>query len=114
MYTAHSANVKAGVAWYGGLVGEPNEMKPTNPINLVKDLHGPVLGLYAGKDTGILPAHVEQMRAALKAANNPSRIDVYADAEHGFNADYRPTYNAADAKDGWAKMLAWFKTNGVA
>ena len=114
MYTAHSPNVKAGVAWYGGLVGAPNEMKPTNPIDEIKNLHAPVLGLYAGKDTGITHEHVEKMRAALKAAGNPSRIDVYADAEHGFNADYRPTYNAADAKDGWAKMLAWFKQNGVA
>lgn len=114
MYTAHSPNVKAGVAWYGGLVGAPNEMKPTNPIDEIKNLHAPVLGLYAGKDTGITQEHVAQMRAALKAANNPSRIDVYPDAEHGFNADYRPTYNAADAKDGWAKMLAWFKQNGVA
>ena len=114
MYTAHSPNVKAGVAWYGGLVGAPNEMKPTNPIDEIKNLHAPVLGLYAGKDTGITQEHVAQMRAALKAANNPSRIDVYPDAEHGFNADYRPSYNAADAKDGWAKMLAWFKQNGVA
>ena len=114
MYTAHSASVKAGVAWYGALVGAANEMKPTNPIDEIKNLHAPVLGLYAGKDTGITMAHVDQMRAALKAANNPSRIDVYPDAEHGFNADYRPSYNAADAKDGWAKMRAWFKQNGVA
>ena len=114
MYTAHSPAVKAGVAWYGALVGAPNEMKPTNPIDEIKNLHAPVLGLYAGKDTGITMAHVDQMRAALKAANNPSRIDVYPTAEHGFNADYRPTYNAADAKDGWSKMLAWFKANGVA
>lgn len=39
---------------------------------------------------------------------------VYPDAQHGFLADYRPSYNAADARDGWARMLAWFKQNGAA
>jgi carboxymethylenebutenolidase len=42
-----------------------------------------------------------------------SRQDVYPDAQHGFLADYRPSYNAADAKDGWARMLAWFKQYGA-
>jgi carboxymethylenebutenolidase len=55
------------------------------------------------------------MRAALaKAGKTNSRIDVFADAQHGFNADYRDSYNEKDAKDAWARMLAWFKGNGVA
>ena len=33
---------------------------------------------------------------------------------HGFNADYRPSYNALDAATGWKLMLDWFKTYGVA
>ena len=53
------------------------------------------------------------MRAALKAANDPSEIVVYPDAGHGFHADYRPSYNAKDAADGDQKMYAWFKQHGV-
>ena len=55
------------------------------------------------------------MNAALKAAGKTgSEIIVYPDAQHGFLADYRPSYNAKDAADGWAKMLAHFKKYGVA
>ena len=32
---------------------------------------------------------------------------------HAFFADYRPSYRPADAADGWSRMLAWFKANGV-
>jgi carboxymethylenebutenolidase len=39
---------------------------------------------------------------------------IYADAPHGFNADYRPSYRAEDAKDAWNRMLAFFKQHGVA
>jgi carboxymethylenebutenolidase len=38
---------------------------------------------------------------------------VFPDAQHGFNADYRPSYNEADAKEAWSRMLAWFRDNGV-
>jgi carboxymethylenebutenolidase len=104
---------KAGVAWYGPLA--KNAYPQTAPIELAKDLHAPVLGLYGGQDKGIPQADVEAMRAALKAAGKTgSEIIVYPNAQHGFLADYRPSYNAADAADAWAKMLAFFKKNGLA
>ncbi|OYW23151.1 MAG: dienelactone hydrolase, partial [Sphingomonas sp. 12-62-6] len=65
--------------------------------------------------SGIPQTDVNAMVAALKAAGKAgSGIHVYADAQHGFHADYRPSYNAADAKDGWARLLAHFKAHGVA
>ena len=42
------------------------------------------------------------------AANAKAEIVVYPDAGHAFNADYRPSYHAESAKDGWQRMLAWF------
>jgi carboxymethylenebutenolidase len=114
LYAAHSPKVKAGVAWYGGLVRPGTELQPKNPIDLVKDLKAPVLGLYGGADAGIPLDTVEQMRAALKAAGNPSEIIVYPDTPHGFNADYRPSYRKEAADDGWKRLMAWFKKNGVA
>lgn len=104
---------KAGVAWYGPL--KAGAYPRTAPIDLVKDLHAPVLGLYGGQDKGIPQADVDAMNAALKAAGKTgSEIIVYPDAQHGFLADYRPSYNAKDAADGWGKMLAHFKKYGVA
>jgi carboxymethylenebutenolidase len=103
---------KAGVAWYGPV--KAGNYPRTPPIDLVKDLKCPVLGLYGGLDKGIPAKDVEDMRAALKAAGRNDEIIVYPNADHGFLADYRGSFNAEAAKDGWAKMLAFFKKNGVA
>ena len=114
LYSAHNPKLKAGAAWYGRLVGQPNEMTPKNPVDVAAQLHAPVLGLYGGKDQGIPQDTVEKMRAALKAAGKAkSEIVVYPEAQHGFNADYRPSYGKKDAEDAWRKMLAHFKANGA-
>jgi len=114
LYSAHNPNVKAGVAWYGRLVGEHDALKPKNPIDVVGSIHAPILGLYGGADQGIPVASVEQMRAALKAANKTAEIVVYPETPHAFFADYRPSYRKDKAEDGWKRLLAWFKKYGVA
>jgi carboxymethylenebutenolidase len=113
LYAAHSDQLKAGVAWYGRLVGQADELHPKHPVDLAKSIKAPVLGLYGGADTGIPLESVEKMRAALKEAKPTAEIHVYPDTPHGFNADYRPTYRKPEAEDGWKKMLGWFKKNGV-
>jgi carboxymethylenebutenolidase len=116
LYAAHSAGLKAGVAWYGRVVGDSTPLTPKHPVDIAKDLKAPVLGLYGGADTGIPNDTVDRMRAALKAgspAAQESRIDTYPDTPHAFNADYRPSYRKEQAEDAWKKALAWFKANGV-
>jgi carboxymethylenebutenolidase len=114
LYAAHNPALKVGAAWYGPLAGKSNALRPKTAIDLAPDIKAPILGLYAGQDHNITAADIDAMRAALaKAGNTKSRIDVFADAQHGFNADYRDSYNKKDAKEGWARMLAWFKANGV-
>lgn len=113
LYAAHSQRVKAGVAWYGRLVGEPSDLFPKHPVDVAADLNAPVLGLYAGKDQGIPLETVEKMREALKKSKVAAQIVVYPDAQHGFYADYRPSFDDADAKDGWNKLQAWFKQHGA-
>ncbi|MEK7688421.1 MAG: dienelactone hydrolase family protein [Pseudomonadota bacterium] len=116
LYDAHNPAVKAGVAWYGPLARDAAPLTPKHPVDIAKELKGPVLGLYGGADTGIPMASVEKMRAALKTgspAAMKSQIDVYPDTPHAFNADYRPSYRKEAAEDGWKKCLAWFKANGV-
>lgn len=114
LYAAHNHGLKAGVAWYGPLAGTDNDVRPHTAIELAPQIKAPVLGLYAGLDQNITAADIAAMQKALKdSGNNKSRIDVFADAQHGFNADYRPSYNAKDAMDGWSRMLGWFRANGV-
>src|SRR3954468_13577539 len=114
LYSAHTPNVKAGVAWYGRLVGDHTPLQPKFPIDVAADLKAPVLGLYGGKDQGITQESVEQMRKALTAAHQPSEIHVYPEAGHAFLADYRPSYVKEAAEDGWKRMLDWFTKHGVA
>lgn len=113
LYAAHNPQLKAGVAWYGRLVGKPSELQPKHPLDVVGNLNAPVLGLYGGSDQGIPLDTVEQMQAALKAANNRSRIIVYPDTPHAFFADYRPSYRREQAEDGWKQLQGWFKQHGV-
>jgi len=112
--------VRAGVAWYGRVIGEKTENSPRHPVDIAAELKAPVLGLYGGADTGISLESVEQMREALakvapkNLAAKASRFEIYPDAPHAFHADYRATYREGPAKDGWEKCVAWFKQNGVA
>jgi len=108
LYAAHNPKLKAGAAWYGRLEGDTNALTPRNPLAFVGGLKAPVIGFYGGKDTSIPLDSVNKMKAALKVTDDPSEIVVYPEAGHGFNADYRPTYNADAAKDSWKRMLAWF------
>ena len=113
LYSAHNPKVKAGVAWYGRLVGESTELTPKHPVDIAQMLSVPVLGLYGGQDTGIPLDTVEQMRDRLKGCSTSSEIVVYPEAPHAFHADYRPSYRQKEAEDGWKRLQAWFKKNGV-
>ena len=120
LYAQYSKNVKAGVAWYGRLVGAASANTPKHPVELAATLKAPVLGLYGGQDGGIPLTTVNEMKDALaeagakgnKAAQG-SEFVVYPQAPHAFHADYRPSYRKEAAEDGFKRALAWFKANGV-
>ena len=108
LYAAHNPALKAGVAWYGRLRGEATSLQPTYPVDLADKIKAPVLGLYGGQDKGIPLEDVEAMRVALAQAKSPSQIIVYPEAEHGFLADYRPSYNQQASTAAWKETLGWF------
>jgi len=112
MYAAHNPGLKAAVSWYGS--DRPiTELTPKNPLDIAADVKCPVLAFHGGQDKSIPTDTIEKREAACKAAGKGCEFKVYPDAQHGFNADYRPSYNADDAKDAWARMLSWFKDHGV-
>jgi carboxymethylenebutenolidase len=114
LYSAHNPKVKAGVAWYGRLVGDKTPNTPMHPVDVASSLKTPILGLYGGKDAGIPLDTVEKMKAGLAEGESKSEFVVFPNSGHAFHADYRPSYVEADAKEGWSRCLAWFKANGVA
>jgi len=114
LYAAHSPKLKAGVAWYGRLVGQASEATPKHPVDVAAQLKAPVLGLYGEEDQGIPVSTVEQMREAVKKAGKTAEIVVYPKGPHGFHADYRPSYRKDMAEDGWKRLQQWFKKHGAA
>jgi len=112
LYSAHNPKVKTGVAWYGRVVGQANEMTPKHPLDVAAQIKQPILALYGGADAGIPNDTIEKMMAALKAAGNTrSELVLYPDTPHAFHADYRPSYRKEQAEDAWKRLLAWFGKN---
>jgi carboxymethylenebutenolidase len=113
LYAAHNPALKAAVAWYGPAGGPTSAIQPQTPIDVAAGIKCPLLALDGAKDTVANVADVQAAIAKATAAGKQAEIVVYPDAGHGFHADYRPSYNAADAADGWQKMLAWFHAHDV-
>lgn len=113
LYAAHNPKVKAAAAWYGPLVPSANSpanpLQPTYPIDIAKNLKVPVIGFYGGLDKGITQDAIKQMQDALKQGASKSEINVFPNADHGFHADYRQSYNKEASDAAWAKLQAWFK-----
>jgi len=114
LYSVHNPAVKAAGAWYGPIAGKPSDLQPKTVLEAVANLTVPVLGQYGGLDQGIPQTDVAKLKDALDAGKSGSKIIVYPDAGHGFNADYRPSYNEKDATLAFTRLLEWFKDHGVA
>ena len=87
----------AGVPFYGG----------AGPLEDVKNVKAAMLIQHGGNDKRLVegwPAH----EAALKAAGVRYEGYVYPNAEHGFNNDTTPRYDAAAAKLAWERTIAHF------
>ena len=113
LYAAHNPKVKAGVAYYGLLSGMKSDIKPQDPLEIGATLKVPVLGLYAAGDAYIPLPQVDQMQKELVKSGSGSKILVFPGVDHGFNADYRPTYDATAAEYGWKLARDWFKEHGA-
>lgn len=113
LYSAHNPKVKAGVAYYGLLNGMKSDIKANDPVDIANTLKVPVLGLYASQDSFINPEIIEQMQAELEKSGSQSEIVVFPAVNHGFYADYRPTYNRTAADYSWQLTRDWLKRHGV-
>ncbi len=105
-----SSEFKAGVAWYGRMVPPPTGGDPGRVVAGDRCRATARAGAGPLRRQGCTSQPVSRPcgRPCAAAHKTDSEIIVYPDAGHGFHADYRDSYNAADATDGWTRMLAFF------
>ena len=95
----HSADLKAGVAYYGRQASAQDAAK----IQAAMLLH------YAGLDERI-NAGIDAYRTALEAAGKDFTIHVYDGVNHAFNNDTSEArYNKTAADLAWGRTIAFFK-----
>jgi carboxymethylenebutenolidase len=87
----------AGVPFYGG----------GPPLEDVKNIKAAMLIHHGGNDKRLVEAW-PAYEAALKSNNVRYEGYVYPNAEHGFNNDTTPRYDAATAKLAWDRTIALF------
>jgi len=97
--------VKAAVSFYGGGIA-PNPMGP-GLLNRAGDLHAPQLLFWGGLDKHIGSEQTQAVVDALRKAGKPYVNVEFADADHGFFCDARPSYNPAAAQQAWALTHAF-------
>ena len=91
----------AAVGFYGGGIVTARIRNFQPLVGEAAGLQTPWLGLFGDKDASIPVADVEQLREALdRGTATAYEVVRYAEAEHGFHCDERPSYDGAAAKDG--------------
>lgn len=109
VYAHHNPKLKAAVSYYGLLDGMQADIRPQDPVDFAANIKVPVLGLYAGIDGFIKPEVIDRMTAGLRKSGSGSEIVVFPNVNHGFNADYRPTYDKTAATYATKLTLDWLK-----
>jgi carboxymethylenebutenolidase len=109
IFDGNDPDLNAAVAYYGRISGAKSENQPMHPIDLAEKMKAPLLGHFGEKDTGIPPAEVEKLRAALKEHDKKSELYIYEGAPHAFNNDTRESYRAETAKLAWKRTIEWYQ-----
>ncbi|MBI3014887.1 MAG: dienelactone hydrolase family protein [Candidatus Tectomicrobia bacterium] len=102
LFSTQNRELAATVVFYG---------RNPNPIDLVRNLPGPILGIYGERDTGIT-SKVPELEEALKKYNKLYEIKIYPGAQHAFHNETNPSrYNPEAARDAWARAMVFLKKN---
>jgi len=79
-----------------------------SPIDLIKNINGPVLGIYGGDDVRI-NSNLDQLVKAMVEYKKDFEMRIYPGAPHAFfNDTSKATYRPDAAKDSWDRVLRFF------
>ncbi len=111
MFGCTSKNLNAAVDSAGGFIiqDENTPQRPVSPIDMVKDLSCPLLGLFGEEDPNPSPAHADRLKAELDKNGKTYEFRMYPNAGHAFFADYRDSYRPVAAQDMWHRVLVFYE-----
>jgi carboxymethylenebutenolidase len=95
--------LSAAVSYYGGRTEEF--------ASRAQEVHGRHLFFWGGLDKHITDEHIKTVTNALDAAGKEYVNVKISYADHAFNCDDRPAYNADASKEAWALTLAFLANN---
>lgn len=102
VYSLHNDRLAATVVFYGS---------PETDANVLKNLPGPVLGIFGSADQSIPVESVNAFDAALTQAGIPHEITIYEGQPHAFVHDVEGIKAGGAQGEAWAQMLAFLETN---
>jgi carboxymethylenebutenolidase len=119
LFACTSERLDAAVDCWGGFIDKATleerstPERPTPPLELIEQLHCPLLAAIGAEDQNPSPELGERLRQ--RASNSPIgrsgreiKVDVYEGAGHAFFADYRPSYRPEPAAKLWAEIVPFF------
>lgn len=98
VYSLHNNKLAATVIFYGS---------PETDVDVLKNLPGPVLGIFGGADQSIPVETVNAFDAALVQAGIPHEITIYEGQPHAFVQNAESIRAGGAQGDAWAQMLAF-------
>jgi carboxymethylenebutenolidase len=103
--------------WGGRVIPEPDgltEKQPAPVIDMTRDMHCPLLGIFGNDDANPDRDQVNKTEAELKKHGKNYEFHRYDGAGHGFFATDRPGYRPEQAVDGWKNVFAFYAKHLVA
>jgi carboxymethylenebutenolidase len=102
LYSLHNNRLAATVVFYGA---------PETDPDVLKNLPGPLLGIFGGADVSISAEDVQAVETGLTDAGIPHEITVYEGQPHAFVTDIQSIRAGGVQGEAWAKMLAFLNEN---
>lgn len=111
LFACASDRLDAAVDCWGGFVDRATpeevstETRPMPPLEMVEQLHCPLLAAVGAEDHNPSPELGAELRRRLAATPHETQVDVYEGAGHAFFADYRPSYRPEPAALLWERVV---------
>lgn len=101
--------LQAAISFYGG--GIAKSKRGPGLLERVEQSHGPIFLLWGGRDKHISPEERRAVAASLQDASKTFASIEFADADHAYFNDRRPSYNRPAAECSWKVSLAFLACN---